>query len=212
MAQNPKIAIACQGGGSQTAFTAGALKALYEARIQDEVDVVSISGTSGGALCATLMWYSIIKGETPPWKRLMSFWAANTAQGWAEEAFNKMVVESRRMANSGLLPTMQFSPYSPVVQAMLGVATASHRTDFKDFEALLRSHMDFDEIQAWGVRAQRPVLMIGAANVITGKLAKFISTHEPIRIEHLLASCAVPNIFPAVEIGADVVLGRPVLR
>ena len=43
-----KIAIACQGGGSQTAFTAGALKTLCEARIDDEFEVVGISGTSGG--------------------------------------------------------------------------------------------------------------------------------------------------------------------
>jgi NTE family protein len=46
-----KIAIACQGGGSQTAFTAGALKALCEARVADEFEIVSMSGTSGG-LCA----------------------------------------------------------------------------------------------------------------------------------------------------------------
>ncbi len=30
-----KIAIACQGGGSQTAFTAGALKALFDNKVQD---------------------------------------------------------------------------------------------------------------------------------------------------------------------------------
>jgi transposase InsO family protein len=44
-----KIAIACQGGGSQTAFTAGALKALCDGRLRDEFEVVGISGTSGGA-------------------------------------------------------------------------------------------------------------------------------------------------------------------
>jgi len=56
-----KVAIACQGGGSQTAFTAGALKALTEARPQigHEIDVVGISGTSGGAVCAALQWYSV---------------------------------------------------------------------------------------------------------------------------------------------------------
>ena len=43
--------------------------------------------------------------------------------------------------------------------------------------------------------------MIGAANVTTGKLAKFVSTKEAIRLEHILASCAVPNIFPVVPIG-----------
>ena len=51
LAAKTKIAIACQGGGSQTAFTAGALKALCEAGIADEFEIVSMSGTSGG-LCA----------------------------------------------------------------------------------------------------------------------------------------------------------------
>ena len=42
-----KIAIACQGGGSQTAFTAGALKALCQAqaRLREEFEFVAISGT-----------------------------------------------------------------------------------------------------------------------------------------------------------------------
>ena len=60
-----RVAIACQGGGSQTAFTAGALKALCETDIGDEVDIVSISGTSGGAVCAALVWYAFAKVSAP---------------------------------------------------------------------------------------------------------------------------------------------------
>src|SRR5262249_16047350 len=37
-------------------------------------------------------------------------------------------------------------------------------------------------------------------DVTSGKLVKFNSAHEAIRVEHILASCAVPTIFPAVEI------------
>ena len=64
-----KIAIACQGGGSQTAFTAGALKALCEAQVPDEFEIVSVSGTSGGAVCAALVWYALERGEDRPWRR-----------------------------------------------------------------------------------------------------------------------------------------------
>ncbi len=199
-----KIAIACQGGGSQTAFTAGALKALCEAVTREEFEVVSISGTSGGAICGALIWYAIEKDEDPAWGRLMRFWVDNTAQRWAEQSLNQFVVSSLRMSNSGLLPTFAFSPSSPLMQVMADLATVGQREVFRSFPALLRSHIDFDEIASWGPRAKRPILILGAANVTTGKLAKFISVREPIRMEHILASCAVPNIFPAVPIGEDV--------
>jgi len=52
----PKIAIACQGGGSRTAFTAGVLKALVDRDVGREFEVASISGTSGGVVCAALLW------------------------------------------------------------------------------------------------------------------------------------------------------------
>jgi NTE family protein len=199
-----KIAIACQGGGSQTAFTAGALKALCEAEIADEFEIVSMSGTSGGAVCAVLVWHALERGEARPWQQLIDFWQDNSAKGWAEIAFNQLLVDSVRMINSGLLPTFQLSPASAVAQSMMQVATMGLREKFTSFKALLEAHVDFAEIASWGPRAKRPVLMVGAANVTTGMLTKFISNREPIRVEHVLASCAVPTIFPAVQIGADV--------
>jgi NTE family protein len=198
-----KVAIACQGGGSQTAFTAGALKALVEARVGKDIDVVSISGTSGGAVCAALVWYAFLKGERPYWGRLIEFWKDNTAQGWAEETFNEMMIAGIRMINRGTLPAFQLSPSSPLVQTMMSFMTLGSRRSFTEFPELLRKYIDFDEIAAWGPRPQPPVLIVGAADVITGKLAKFASSKEAIRLEHILASCAVPNIFPAVEIGED---------
>ena len=117
-----KIAIACQGGGSQTAFTAGALKTLCERKIKDEFEVVSISGTSGGAICAALLWFAFEKDESPPWGRLMAFWKDNTAQCWLEQIFNHFVVGSIRMVNRGLLPTLQLSPSSSLVQTMTTAA------------------------------------------------------------------------------------------
>ncbi len=203
MKAKTKVAIACQGGGSQTAFTAGALKALCEARVGDEFEIVSISGTSGGAVCAALVWFAFEKNENPSWERLVGFWKDNTAQGWLEEAFNHFVVSAMRMVNVGLVPTMQLSPSSPFLQSMASIATTGHRELFRNFRSLLETHIEFGEIASWGPRAKRPILMIGAANVTSGKLTKFISLHQPIQVEHILASCAVPNIFPAVLIDGD---------
>ena len=198
-----KIAIACQGGGSQTAFTAGALKTLCQAQIHEEFEVVGISGTSGGALCATLLWYSYMKGERPVWERMIAFWKENTAQGPVEHAINQFIVDTMRLVNAGMLPTFQMSPSSPMMQATMEMMTTGQRKGFSDFRGLIESHIDFAEIASWGPRAQRPVLILGAANVTSGALAKFVSSREAICVEHILASCAVPNIFPAVQIGKD---------
>jgi NTE family protein len=203
MKAKTKIAIACQGGGSQTAFTAGALKALCEAKIEDEFEIVSLSGTSGGAVCAALLWFALEKGESPAWGRLLRFWQDNTAQGWLEQTFNHFVVGLLRMVNTGLFPTLQLSPSSPLIQTMTDVATMGQREPFRNFRALLDAHIDFAEVASWGPRAKRPILVIGAANVTTGKLTKFVSRHQPIRAEHILASCAVPTIFPAVQIDGE---------
>jgi len=198
-----KIAIACQGGGSQTAFTAGAIKGLHESNSRGEFEVVGVSGTSGGAVCATLAWYALRKQEAPLWKRLIDFWKDNTAHGWAEETFNELIVDAMRMANRGMLPVLQLSPSSPFTRMIMSFMTLGSRRSFTEFPEILRKYIDFDEVARWGASSQRPVLIIGASDVTTGKLAKFVSAKQPIRLEHILASCAVPNIFPAVDIDGD---------
>jgi NTE family protein len=205
-----KISVACQGGGSQTAFTAGAIKALIESQEEKELKqaerefkAVGFSGTSGGAVCAALAWYAFQKKETPRWKRLIEFWQDNTAHGWAEEHFNDFIIDAMRMVGRGWLPVFELSPSSPLVQTMMSFMTLGSRRTFTDFQELLRKYIDFEEIASWGAIPDPPVLVIGASDVSTGRLAKFVSAREPIRLKHILASCAVPNIFPAVEIDGD---------
>jgi NTE family protein len=198
-----KIAIACQGGGSQTAFTAGVLKALCEAELGNEFEFVSISGTSGGALCAALVWYSLRKGEKPLWQRLINFWEDNTARSFMEQVTNRAVIDTMRLVNRGMIPTLQTSPASAMMQAMSRLFATGQRAEFSDFPALLRRHIDFEEIADWGPQTTGPVLILGAASVLSGQLRKFNSRKETIKIEHILASAAVPNIFPAVEVDGD---------
>jgi NTE family protein len=198
-----KVAIGCQGGGSQTAFTAGVLKALSEHGLRDKFELVGISGTSGGALCATLIWYAIRKNETPIWGRLIDFWHDNTTQSEWELIINAAIIDWMRKVTSGSLASFQTSPGMPLMQAMSQLVKQVHRKEFTDLAALLRKHIDFDEIASWGLQPTGPVLVIGAASVLSGRLRKFISTREVIKIEHILASAAVPNLFRAVEVDGD---------
>jgi NTE family protein len=197
--ERTKIAIACQGGGSQTAFTAGVLKGLFEEGVHRDFDVVSFSGTSGGSICAALAWYALEKNDREPWRRVVDFWHENTANSPAEQAFNSFVIESLRHVSKGYLPQFNVSPASPQMVAMFGALAAGFRPRFLDLRALLEAHIDFAELERWGPRAEGPTLLIGASDIMSGQLVKFSSRKMAIRVEHILSSCAVPNLFAAVE-------------
>lgn len=197
-----RLAIACQGGGSQTAFTAGVLKALCENRnkVRERFEVVSMSGTSGGAICAFLLWYAFKKGDDCLWKRLIDFWQDNTAQTFQERFFNDALINALKMASGGYVPQYNLSPSSAVVKAWFALLTQGLRPRFTNFTELLRTHVDFAEVAGWGAKPEPPILILGACNILTGRLHKFSSYREPMRIEHILASACVPNVFPAVTL------------
>lgn len=143
-----KIAIACQGGGSQTAFTAGVLKSFFESGVPEKKQIVSLSGTSGGAICAALSWYSILKAQngdkTPIEERLMAFWRDNSARHPMEEIFNDSMIESLELIESGLMPEWNSSPGSPFSKFMAKACEAWFpRNTFYDFKALIEKHIDF---------------------------------------------------------------------
>jgi NTE family protein len=199
MSEKTKVAIACQGGGAQNAFTAGALKALFESDILDRVRIVSLSGTSGGAICATSLWYSLIRGDKPVWKRTIDLWKDNTARYPGEILYNRLLVSNLELATKGLLPVLHPDPYSEIVKYWINITRASLREEFIDIRKLLEKNIDFDDIRARGSIAG-PVLLLGARDVLSGELWKFNSRRETIDPEKVIASCAVPTIFEAVKI------------
>jgi NTE family protein len=93
-----RIAIACQGGGSQCAFVAGALKALFAQRVQDRYKIVGLSETSGGAFTAALAWEGLLQqaqgDPTPIEDRIIGCWRDLTAQTPLEIAFDGILPET----------------------------------------------------------------------------------------------------------------------
>ena len=71
------------------------------------------------------------------------------------------------------------------------------RPEFTDLRALLVKHIDFDALPSL-VEPGSPVLLVGAGDVLQGNFKIFSSAHNEIKVEALLASAAIPNLFPAV--------------
>jgi NTE family protein len=60
--ETKRVAIACQGGGSHSAFTAGVLTRLLAEKLE-RYEIVALSGTSGGAICALLGLVRALEGR-----------------------------------------------------------------------------------------------------------------------------------------------------
>ena len=112
--------------------------------------------------------------------------------------FDNLCVELVRGFESGLLPSMAMSPASAQFK-MWSRASASliARPEFTDLRALLDKHLDLGAVPSL-VGPDSPVLLVGAADVLEGTFKTFSSALGEITTEALLASAAVPNLFPAV--------------
>lgn len=206
-----KVAIACQGGGSQTAFTAGALERILRDREVDrEIELVALSGTSGGAVCCLLAWYGLIAGDDD--RRgagaadlLARFWELNSARDpWDQLVTNPFLVGMHRLVDAGLIPATAPLPGVPEqVQARL--------------RDLLQDLVDFEAVPSLlSARPEHPTLLCGAVDALSGDFAVFeeacpdaswrrtaVTDVPPaVSVDTVLASAAVPPLLPAVPIGA----------
>ena len=206
-----RVAIACQGGGSHTAFTAGALKRL----LQDErYEFVALSGTSGGAVCALLAWYALIehgKGENGASKAaskagrlLEKFWLEDNAAREAPE----------RLLNDWLVGWLRW-------QQVTGFLVESSPNAFSDYwqnklRSILEDNVPFEDIDQM-VGPASPKLFVGAVNVLNGEFKTFGShrrensswvfnddPEDGIGVDAVLASAAIPPIFRSVPVGDGV--------
>jgi NTE family protein len=183
-----RVAIACQGGGSHTAFTAGVLKGLLP-ELEPEYEVVGLSGTSGGAVSAFAAWNGICTGGPDAVReRLDSVWADIAARSPAELATNGWVQLGARLRNAGA-PLPEFSPYD------LPMATWGQ----DQLRRVIERNIEVRRCRRLLDREDTPELVIGAVDVNSGRFETFVDGE--ITVDAVLASAAVPNLFPAVEIG-----------
>src|SRR5919202_6049930 len=186
-----RVAIACQGGGSHTAFTAGVLKRLLRNnQLNKGYEIVGLSGTSGGAICALLAWYALLDGSNG--KRaaelLDAFWEDNSATAPHEMLVNYWTIWASKLQN--FLVTPALSPYDNYF-SVLGL---------NEFRRLLQRRVDFEKIEVQP-ESSYPILLVGAVDVLSGEFRAFNSQRERISAEMILASAAIPTLFRSVRAG-----------
>jgi len=185
---NKRVAIACQGGGSHTAFTAGVLKGLLRSGRLQEHEVVALSGTSGGAVCALLAWHNLLAGDQEgAAESLDDFWRDNSATSPYEQVVNNWMLWASNLQNFVATPAV--SPYyNPF--ATLGL---------EEFRGMLERRVDFERVVVQPGDTY-PVLLVGAVDVLSGRFKAFHSRRDRISADTILASAAIPTIFRSVRL------------
>ena len=100
----------------------------------DDVDVVALSGTSGGAICAALAWDGLVRSD-PSWAiaKLQEFWEAMSASEPLDQLANQALMSIMSLRDLMVLP--EVSPY--------------HLPTWGEdrFRAMLDEYFDFEELR-----------------------------------------------------------------
>ena len=210
IAQYPVKALVLQGGGALGGYQCGAYEAINEAGI----NLNWFSGISIGAINAAILagnaredrltalrkFWEIVAEPAGPLSMLAvgvrSLVAAMPGDedllGWGRDM---SAMSAMTQGQRGFFRPRAFSPF-------LFSDGSPQATSFYDTEPLretLLQLVDFDRINC----SHETRLTVGAASVTTGNFRYFDSALEKIRVEHIMASGALPPAFPAIEIDGD---------
>jgi NTE family protein len=184
-----KVALALAGGGAHSAFTWGVLQFLLE-DLGDRVEIVAISGTSGGAMNATMLAYGLGLGESDPaaaaGRLLDEFWRATSLTGdFFGNPYRHVPNPLWPVWNTDAtpIPTLLNMSGSLLAPAQW---TLAHRNPLR---VLLLGLIDFDRLNRGTLF---PDLYICATNVRTSQLKVF--ERPDLSPDVLCASACLPTV------------------
>ncbi|KTC87701.1 MULTISPECIES: patatin-like phospholipase family protein [Legionella] len=189
-----RICLVLQGGGSLGVFQAGVFEGLVEYGFTPNW----IGGTSIGSINA-----AIIAGNKPQERlpKLKQFWQT-IAQKDLFNIESSMPDPLRKIYSHWYINTALFFGipqfFTPVVPMFFTPFMAEQIDSFYDLTPLsnlLQELIDFDYLNKGKIRVS-----LGATNVITGEIDYFDSRCGKIRLEHVIASSALPPAFPPIKV------------
>ena len=190
-----QVVLVFQGGGALGAYQAGVYQALEEAGIEPDW----IIGTSIGAINAAL-----VAGNEPQNRllRLQEFWSRMAHKApWHSGAAWPQLAQSLSFWNTVVQGIPNFFEPNPMAYLgqhfPLGAENAAHYST-APLKKTLTELVDFSLLSRC-----KPRLTVGAAQVRTSQMTYFDSREMALRVEHIMASGALPPAFPAVRIGGE---------
>lgn len=205
------IALACQGGGSHAAYGAGALYGLLRDTRFAHYDVIALSGTSGGAVCAALVWSGFMMPDAgiakldPAFPALVQALEDCFGGGATAEAERRLTAAARLKGFWDELCSWG-NPDLPFNQAAVGFAEYSPwQTDFmppgvkwytrQRMEGLLKRHVVLP-----AVCGKLPRLLLGATCIDEGRRTVLPPPTRLLHIDDIIASASIPPVFDPTSV------------
>jgi len=191
-----QVVLVLQGGGALGAYQVGVYEAMHEAGVEPDW----VIGTSIGAINAALIAGNVPENRFP---RLEEFWSRVEGGAAGLDVLRLFTGLPNASANMSTvvngIPAF-FTPHLPAwfgSHVPLGAEAAGYYTT-APLRRTLSGLIDLEHINARHVR-----LTVGAVNVRNGEMRYFDSRDEPLHLDHVIASGALPPAFPAVRIDGD---------
>jgi len=192
------LAVVLSGGGARAAYQVGVLAAVAE-RLPD-LTIPIITGVSAGSLNATYLAAHrgslalAVKGLQGEWLRLTSDQVYRLPATGVAKTTMRTVVRLLRLrrdtAVHGLLDTRPLARFLTQVVDFEGI---DHNIASSRLKAVALSATSYDT-------GATITFVHGATDVPLWERAQRVAVRSRISVPHVMASCAIPIIFPAVKL------------
>ena|SRR5215831_9845218 len=200
----PKLALVLSGGGARAAYQVGVLAAIASFRPPHTPNPFAIiCGTSAGAINATALASGAARFAIACGRLRELWWRLHVQDVYRADA--PMVLRTGARWFASLLPGLAHRRPGSLL-------------DNRPLATLLKREIPFPAIRGAIDSGHLDALTITAASYVTGlsvsfcaarsgiplwKRAQRVGVAAELGVEHLLASSAIPFVFPAVTIGGD---------
>lgn len=183
-----KVVLALQGGSAHGAYVWGVVDRLLQ---EDGPTIVGVTGTSSGAVNATVLAYGLIGGDRQAARDLLErFWQRISEESEGRRWTAHMLV---RLLRPQILRLGQKAAFFDAMARILLPYDFDPRT-MEPLRSVINECIDFDRLR----RADTIGLFINATDVETTENRVF--AREEITVDAVCASCCLPFLFEAVEI------------